>query len=226
MAKKLSASLEDYLEAIAELCNAEGHAHSKEIAEKLGVKMPSVTEALRQLVEMGYIIYNTHYPVELTPAGRSVAEEIVQRHRELKRFFAEILGLTPAKAADTACHLEHVVDEDTIARFVLFTDAIIERADARSLRIYLTEAMNNLEQPDAESFCTVKELALDESAVIDRFSRNLSSVDFAELRPGAKVIVKGISLDKTLLKLSVDGKALELPLAIAENIWCKKELSL
>ena len=99
MAKKLSASLEDYLEAIAELCNAEGHAHSKEIAEKLGVKMPSVTEALRQLVEMGYIIYNTHYPVELTPAGRSVAEEIVQRHRELKRFFAEILGLTPAKAA-------------------------------------------------------------------------------------------------------------------------------
>ena len=55
MAKKLSASLEDYLEAIAELCSKEGHAHSKEIAEKLSVKMPSVTEALRQLVEMGYI---------------------------------------------------------------------------------------------------------------------------------------------------------------------------
>mgnify|MGYP003310512237 CR=1 FL=1 len=82
MTKKLSASLEDYLEAIAELCAHEGHAHSKEIAEKLSVKMPSVTEALRQLVDMGYIIYNTHYPVQLTSAGRAVAEEIVKLRDE------------------------------------------------------------------------------------------------------------------------------------------------
>ena len=90
MAKKLSSSLEDYLEAIAELSLESGHAHSKEIAAKLGVKMPSVTEALRQLVDMGYIIYNVHYPVQLTSTGKAVAEEIVRRHRILKRFFTEI----------------------------------------------------------------------------------------------------------------------------------------
>ena len=52
MTKKLSASLEDYLEAIAELCAAEGHAHSKEIAQKLSVKMPSVTKQHRSF---GYL---------------------------------------------------------------------------------------------------------------------------------------------------------------------------
>ena len=44
---QLTESLEDYLEAIAELIEVEGHAHAKEIAAKLNVKMPSVTGALR-----------------------------------------------------------------------------------------------------------------------------------------------------------------------------------
>ena len=66
---RLSESMEDYLEAIAELIAVGGHAHTKEIAQKLNVKMPSVTGALRQLEQMGYIIYNTHYPVQLTEEG-------------------------------------------------------------------------------------------------------------------------------------------------------------
>ena len=48
---QLSESLEDYLEAIAELIVVEGHAHTKDIARKLDVKMPSVTGAIRQLKE-------------------------------------------------------------------------------------------------------------------------------------------------------------------------------
>lgn len=222
MAKKLSASLEDYLEAIAELCAREGHAHSKEIAEKLSVKMPSVTEALRQLVEMGYIIYNTHYPVELTAEGRAVAESIVRRHQILKRFFTDILGLDPVKAAATACHVEHMVDEDTIARFVIFSDAITERSDAKSLQVYLTEAMTNLDSPEPEGFCTLKDLAVNESAVIDRFSRNLKILEVPGMAPGDKAVLTSISLDKTLLKFLVNGKTVELPLAVAENIWCKR----
>ena len=51
--KQLTASLEDYLEAIAELTAVDGHAHAKEIAVRLNVKMPSVTGALRQLDQMG-----------------------------------------------------------------------------------------------------------------------------------------------------------------------------
>lgn len=222
MTKKLSASLEDYLEAIAELSISEGHAHSKEIAAKLGVKMPSVTEALRQLVEMGYIIYNVHYPVQLTSSGRAVAGKIVRRHQVLKRFFTDILGLSPAKAVDAACHLEHVVDEDTISRFVIFSDAIAERSDAKSLQVYLTEAINILERDDAGRFCTMKDLAVDETAVIDRFSRNITSPEQTGLRCGENITVTGVSLDKSILKINLNGKTLDVPAAVAENIWCKR----
>ena len=130
MTQRLTASLEDYLEAIAGLTATAGHAHTQEIAEKLNVKMPSVTGALRQLEKQGYIIYNAHYPVELTPSGKRVAEEVIRRHEILKSFFADILGLPPEKASQTACHLEHVVDSDTIERFVLFSKAIEERRNA------------------------------------------------------------------------------------------------
>ncbi|MBR2912141.1 MAG: metal-dependent transcriptional regulator [Lentisphaeria bacterium] len=130
MTQRLTASLEDYLEAIAGLTATEGHAHTKAIAEKLKVKMPSVTGALRQLEKQGYIIYNAHYPVELTPSGKRVADEGIRRHGILKSFFEDILGLPPEKASQTACHLEHVVDSDTIERFVLFSKAIEARRDA------------------------------------------------------------------------------------------------
>ena len=71
--------MEDYLEAIAELIAVDGHAHTKEIAQKLNVKMPSVTGALRQLVQLGYIVYNTHYPVQLTEEGKRAAEQVRKR---------------------------------------------------------------------------------------------------------------------------------------------------
>ena len=102
MTLRLSESLEDYLEAISELIAIEGHAHTKEIAEKLNVKMPSVTAALRQLDKMGCIVYNTHYPVQLTAVGKEIADQVVRRHRILKKFFGDILGLRSASRCSPA----------------------------------------------------------------------------------------------------------------------------
>ena len=65
----ISSSLEDYLEAIAEIIEEQGHAHTKEIADHLKVKMPSVTNALQALSARGLIHYQSHSPVFLTPAG-------------------------------------------------------------------------------------------------------------------------------------------------------------
>lgn len=223
MAKKLTESLEDYLEAIAELIAVDGHAHSKEIAEKLKVKMPSVTGALRQLEAMGYIIYNTHYPVELTASGREVAGRVINRHRVLKRFFTEILGLPSATASDTACRLEHVVDEDTIERFVIFSEAIENRSDARALQIYLTEAMENLQREEAANFCVLSALSAGEEAVIDRFSRNLNAAEPAGLAVGDPVALIGVSLDKSTFRVSCRNQEIHLAAATAENIWVKRK---
>lgn len=217
---QLTESLEDYLEAIAELISVEGHAHAKEIAEKLNVKMPSVTGALRQLVKLNYIVYNVHYPVELTPAGKALAEDVIHRHTVLRKFFSEILGLTYAKASETACHLEHIVDGDTIRRFVLFSEAIEKRSDARALQTYLTEAMSN---SGMENLRILSECKPGETVVVKGFCRNLTDTGHLGVSIGDTVTLQGFSLDRTSVTLMKNGTNMTMPLAIAENIWMSPE---
>ena len=222
MTLRLSESLEDYLEAISKLIAIEGHAHTKEIAEKLNVKMPSVTAALRQLDKMGCIVYNTHYPVQLTSAGKEIADQVVRRHRILKKFFGEILGLNPEKASETACRLEHAVDEETIERFILFSEAIENRSDARALQIYLTEAMSILSEENFRQVCVLSELRPGESGTVERFSRNLQPGETGGLKVGDQLVLQGISLDKTAFRVILKGKEKDIPLATAENLWIRK----
>lgn len=222
MVLHLSESLEDYLEAISELIAVNGHAHTKEIAEKLNVKMPSVTAALRQLDKIGCIVYNTHYPVQLTPMGKELADEVVRRHRVLKNFFGGILGLDPEKASETACRLEHAVDEETIERFILFSEAIENRSDAKSLQIYLTEALSMLREENFRQLCVLSELPPGESGTVEKFGRNISAPDTAGLSLGDRFTIRGISLDKTVFRLVSAGKEISIPLQIAENIWVRR----
>ena len=222
MTLRLSESLEDYLEAISELIAIEGHAHTKEIAEKLNVKMPSVTAALRQLDKMGCIVYNTHYPVQLTAVGKEIADQVVRRHRILKKFFGDILGLDPEKASETACRLEHAVDEETIERFILFSEAIENRSDAKALQIYLTEAMSILSDENFRQVCVLSELRPGESCTLERFGRNIREEDTAGLKTGDRLVLQGISLDKTSFRIIRNGKAKDIPLAAAENLWVRK----
>ena len=222
MSLHLSESLEDYLEAIAELIMVEGHAHTKRIAEKLDVKMPSVTAALRQLDKMGCIVYNTHYPVQLTEVGKELADQVVRRHRILKKFFGDILGLSPEKASETACRLEHAVDEETIERFILFSEAIENRSDARSLQIYLTEAMAALGQDNFRQICVLSQMQPGDTGTVEKFGRNIEDRMKPEITAGDSFAVQGVSLDKTGWRISLAGKILDIPVAVAENLWVRR----
>ena len=213
--QQLTESLEDYLEAIAELIEVEGHAHAKEIAAKLNVKMPSVSGALRQLEKMGCIVYNTHYPVQLTAKGRLIARDVIRRHGILKRFFSEILGLPQDKASETACRLEHIVDADTIRRFVLFSEAIGKRTDARALQVYLTEA---LARPELK---VLSECVPGEKAVAEKFGRNIGQNAEIPLKSGDEMTVEGFSLDRSAVRVTVSGSTFDVPASLAENIWVR-----
>lgn len=222
MTPRLTESLEDYLEAIAELIADEGHAHSKDIAARLHVTMPSVTGALRQLEKMGFIVYNTHYPVQLTPEGKAIADEVIRRHNVLKRFFSHILGLSGEKATATACRLEHAVDSDTIQRFTLFSEAIESRSDAKQLQGYLSEAMSLLGDPASEGMRVLTGFSGGSVVRITRFGRNLPKTESLEIREDDVVSVDGPSLDGSSFRLVRNGSPVELPMVVAENIWAKE----
>jgi len=122
--KQLSASLEDYLEAILNLAGDSQGARSKDIAEALGVARPSVTGALQTLREKGLANYEPYGCITLTRQGQAAAREIVRKHDVLKAFFTDVLGVEPEAAQRAACRAEHALGPEVIGRLLRFMDYV------------------------------------------------------------------------------------------------------
>lgn len=133
----ISSSLEDYLEAIAEIIATNDHAHTKDIADRLNVSMPSVTSALQALSARGLLRYERGNPVTLTEKGAMQALKICRRHTVLKQFFENILKLDETEADRTACAVEHILNDNALARIETLTDSILHREECQELRKYL-----------------------------------------------------------------------------------------
>ncbi len=114
--KKLSPSLEDYLEAILRLEKKYRVARVRDIARSLDVQMPSVTGALKNLREKGLVNYEKNSFISLTEAGTKAAEAINSRHYILDSFLRDVLLVDTARAAKEACGIEHVISSDSAAR--------------------------------------------------------------------------------------------------------------
>jgi DtxR family Mn-dependent transcriptional regulator len=121
---KLSASLEDYLEAIFNLSNKEGHAHCTDIAEEMNVAKPSVTEALKKLKTKGLANYEPYGSVTLTKKGLTAAGRIARKHSIIKSFFVNVLGIKPEVAQSAACKAEHVFGAEVISKLLSFSEYI------------------------------------------------------------------------------------------------------
>ena len=120
----LSASLEDYLEAIFNLAADSNAARSKDIAKVLGVAKPSVTGALKLLAKKGLVNYKPYGYVTLTGAGIAEASRVVRKHNILNSFFINVLGIEASSAQQAACKAEHALGPDVIARLLCFIEFV------------------------------------------------------------------------------------------------------
>ena len=73
--RDLSASMEDYLEAISVLKRKKGIARVKDISRVLKVEPPSVASALKILKSGDFVIHERYGYVDLTPKGEKIADE-------------------------------------------------------------------------------------------------------------------------------------------------------
>ena len=120
-----TASMEDYLEAIAKLAEVETEVRVTEISKRLGVKKPSVTAALQKLSDDGLVEHRKYGRVELTGEGQRIAEDVIHRHEVLFRFLSEILGVDREVAQVDACKLEHWLGPSSIQRLTKFVEFIL-----------------------------------------------------------------------------------------------------
>jgi len=118
----VSASLEDYLEAIYHIEASNGAARAKDIALAMDVKNASVTQALRSLAEKSLVNYAPYEVITLTKPGRQIALDVIRRHEILEKFLSQVLGLPHDEADENACRMEHSVSRPILDRLIKFVE--------------------------------------------------------------------------------------------------------
>jgi len=120
----LSASLEDYIEAISHIVDEKKVARGKDIAERLKVSRASVTEALRTLSRKGLVNYEPYEVITLTDTGKLAAGDVIRRHEALRDFFVKVLAIDDAIAEESACRIEHAAPPEVIDKLIRFVKFI------------------------------------------------------------------------------------------------------
>ncbi|MBK5295457.1 MAG: metal-dependent transcriptional regulator [Acidobacteriia bacterium] len=213
---RITISKENYLKAIAE-AEAEGEAViAATLARWLNVSAPAVTMATRRLKRDGLIEIDTTGQINLTPAGRDIANGILNRHHLIERMLVEVFGMEWFKVHDEAERLEHAVSADFER---LLVDKLgpgkacphgnivdLDTPDLRRQRGWRT-----LDQVSSNTTVTVR-------SVFERDRPLLEYLDGLAIQPGKRLEVVAQNYDETVT-FRVDGAPVQLGKAVAAKVW-------
>ena len=108
---KYNQSSEDYLESILTLGGSGEVVHRIDVAKRMGVSQAAVNKAVKILVGQGYV-YEDGKHLYLTEEGKKYAEAVYEKHCIIREYLV-FCGVSAATAEEDACHMEHLISEET-----------------------------------------------------------------------------------------------------------------
>src|SRR2546428_4614596 len=102
---------QDYLKALYLLGGDDRPVPTRDLAQRLGISSPSVSEMVTRLTAQGLVEHDRYRGQQLTRDGRKVALELVRHHRLLEMFLVQVLGYSWDEVHEEAERLEHVISE-------------------------------------------------------------------------------------------------------------------
>lgn len=118
--RKLTASMQDYIQAVYELSLSNQGVRVSDIAAKLGITKASACVAMKNLQRMELVCRDEKRLVFLTELGMEQAILLMNKRNIIRRFLIEELSVDPVKAKLDACAMEHVVSFDTLCAICWF----------------------------------------------------------------------------------------------------------
>lgn len=150
---ELSISTQNYLKVIWGLSEwSDAPVTATDIAQKSGLKVSSVSDAVRRLTGQGLLSHARYGAVELTDLGRKYALDMVRRHRLLETFLVQALAYDWDQVHDEAENLEHAMSDFMVERL----DAFLGHPDRDPHGDPIPSADGVLTQPDAVLLSTVE----------------------------------------------------------------------
>jgi DtxR family transcriptional regulator, Mn-dependent transcriptional regulator len=212
-----SVSVEDYVKAIWGIAGAKA-ASTKDVADRLLIAPPSVTNMFVRLQEMGLVDYERYRGASLTERGRREALRLVRRHRLIETFLLEHLGYSWQEVHEEAERLEHAVSDEFTERLAEF----LGHPDHDPHGDPIPTAEGSL-APD-DSF-PLSEAVAGQRVRISKVSDDVSMLDYLgerRLVPGRFLSVKEVRvLDDVVTVEDEDGQAHALGESLARSIFVR-----
>ena len=118
---KIKESAENYLETILMLKKKNGHVRSIDVATELGFTKPSVSVAMKNFREEGYIVMDDGGGISLTGKGMEIAERVFERHGVIAQALM-LLGVDEQTAYEDSCKIEHDISQQTFEKLKEFLE--------------------------------------------------------------------------------------------------------
>jgi len=213
---RITISKENYLKAIAEAESEGEMVKAVTLTRWLHVSAPAVTMAIKRLKRDALIRVDAESQISLTPAGRDIANRLLDRHHLIERMLTEIFGLEWYKVHDEAEQLEHAVSTD-------FERKLVEKLGRGGTCPHGN--IVGMDSPDARRRRGLKPLeeagARERLVVASVFERDrhwLEDLDGLGIRPGAEIEVDALD---PAIRVRADGRVIQLERSSAAKIWVK-----
>jgi DtxR family transcriptional regulator, Mn-dependent transcriptional regulator len=207
---------EDYLKALYQLHGDQRPVPTRELAQRLGISSPSVSEMVARLTTQGLVVHDRYRGQQLTREGRKVALELVRHHRLLEMFLVQVLGYSWDEVHDEAERLEHVMSERMEQRIF----ELLGRPELDPHGHAIPSASGKVRSVSERTLseCKAGEKVLVQG-VSDEDAGRLRELERRGFMPGTRIEVIAVSEYEGPIEVRIKGKRVSVPLGLARGMF-------
>jgi DtxR family transcriptional regulator, Mn-dependent transcriptional regulator len=209
-------SQQDYLKALYLLHGDQRPVPTRELAQRLGISSPSVSEMVTRLSAQGLVEHDRYRGQQLTREGRKVALELVRHHRLLEMFLVRVLGYSWDEVHDEAERLEHVISERMEKRIFELLGRPELDPHGHAIPTLGGKVRPLSERPLSE--CRAGEKVIVQGVSDDDPGR-LRELNRRGLVPGTRIEVVGESEYEGPIAVRIKGRRISVPLGLARGMF-------
>ena len=209
-------SQQDYLKALYLLHGDQRPVPTRELAQRLGISSPSVSEMVTRLSAQGLVEHDRYRGQQLTREGRKVALELVRHHRLLEMFLVRVLGYSWDEVHDEAERLEHVISERMEKRIFELLGRPELDPHGHAIPTLGGKVRPLSERPLSE--CRAGEKVIVQGVSDDDPGR-LRELNRRGLVPGTRIEVVAESEYEGPIAVRIKGRRISVPLGLARGMF-------
>ena len=212
-------SQQDYLKALYHLHGDSRPVPTRDLAQRLGISSPSVSEMVTRLTAQGLVEHDRYRGQQLTREGRKVALELVRHHRLLEMFLVQVLGYSWDEVHEEAERLEHEISERMEQRIFELLGRPELDPHGHAIPTLAGKVRPVSERPLSE--CRAGERVIVQG-VSDDDPRRLRELERRGLLPGTHVEVVAPSEYEGPIDVRMKGRRVSVPLGLARALFVER----